>query len=618
MNKTKENEFAFLHELSNLVAIHTFSYIDNYKYNEIISNTLKEIYTLLLQYGRGHDFSNYIEKNWSKEQNLVCEIIDNMLYDNEFNYKLPLHTHENKRIIEDTLSLISLQLSNCDYEYPSDKNYSHVIKDFKLKNDAMLNINKQKITKDIDNEYLIYTNERLSIHIVHNNNYNEIISQGLDVWTDSKNFNLYYRIKPFEKKIKTDKIKLSNYLSKILNKHIDIYDSTNEVIYPHANYLIISLLPIVKMDFFNPFSDLEFPHIANNMFYRNTFQYTNLLRNRFILRPISQTEQQESIIENFIRHLTKNENHFNYIMNWLASFFQTLHKTNTALVLIGDVEATDVLISKIIKPIFALKKEYFCTIDDNALKRIDGSTIKDKIFYHICEISTANAKDKKTSKLVREILKYNAFTPEYTCENDETYIFGQLLVTCSKTNIYPFLKDSYSHCTVFKVNSLDAIIKNLNIEPLTFDNMIQYDLNNFANILAKYPVNHVFANKVLDTEDRYSLAKIIDDNTLDKNIQDFIYAIKSKNHAYFEPIRAINSVLYDELIYNFNAGMIARQELFSYFDMLYPGSGITSNKDFLKILKNMDLLFKQLIDKNLTYNGKKRYVIYLTTLSSNT
>jgi hypothetical protein len=610
MNKTKEDKFAFWNELSNLVANHTFSYIDNEKNDAIISSVANETYKLSMRDDIAINMSEYFLKNDSKEKYLICSILEDMLFDENFIHTQLLNSFVNKKITEDALSLISVQLSNCDYEYPSDKNYSHVINDFKHKNDVIPNIYKQKRTEYIKDKYINYTNERSSIHQVHNNNYNEIIYKGLDVWKDSKNLNLYYRIKPFEEKIKTDKIKLSNYLSKILQKHIDIYDSTNDVIYPQADYLIISLLPIVKMDFFNPFSDFEFPHIANNMFYRNTFQYTNLLRNRLNILPLPEVvKPYSSVIENFIRYLSHNDDQFKYIMNWLASFFQTLNKSNIALVLIGDVEATDILISKVIKPIFALKKEYFCTIDDDTLKKLDESTIKDKIFYHIAEISTANAKDKKTSKLVREILKLNGFTPEYACENDEIYIFGQLLVTSSKANVYPFLKDSYSHCTVFKVNSLDAIIKNLNIEPLTFDNMIQYDLNNFASILAKYPVDYVFAYKVLETEDRYSLAKIIDENTLDKNIQNFIDAIISKNIGYFKPIKAINSALYNELIHNFKEGMIARQELLLYFEILHQGSSFFSNKDFLKILKKRDSFFDQSIDKHTTYNGKKRYRI---------
>lgn len=613
MNQTKEDQFSVWNELSNLVANHTFSYIDNDEYDEIISNILNDIYKLLLREDIVGYFNSYLQNNHSKEYALIFEIIENILADEKFNHTLSLNIPANKKIIEDSLNLLSVQLTVSDYKYATSRTDKKIINkllsmnkqdDYSEKNETLSILEQDKIELN-NKKYKERVNERLSIHKVHKNNYNEIINKGLYIWRDSKNLNLYYRIKPFEKKQKTDKSIFTDYLCRILDKHIDIYDSTDNIIYPHADYLIMSLLPMVKADIFNPFIDLEFQPIANEMYYRNTFQYTDLLRKRLS----SQIEQRHSTIESFIRYLSNSDNQFNYIMNWLASFFQTLYKSNIALVLIGDVEATDILISKVIKPIFALKKEYFCTIDDDALKRIDGSTIKDKIFYHIGEISTANAKDNKTSKLVREILKSNHFTPEYAIENDETYIFGQLVVTSSKNNLYPFLKDSYSHCTVLKVNSLDTIVKNLNIDPLTIDNMIQYELNNFASILAKYPANHLLASKVLETEGRYPPVKTIDANTLDKNIQNFIDAIKSKNIGYFEPIKAINSALYDELIHNFSEGMIARQELFSYFDMLYSGSGITDNKDFLNMLKHKDFFFGQNIDKSIQYKKKKRYKI---------
>ncbi|MDD2357015.1 MAG: hypothetical protein PHX13_03780 [Thiovulaceae bacterium] len=623
MKTTNEERFAYWKELSNLVANHNFSYIDNHKYDEIISNILNNIYKEILREDIAKGFCNYLQKKYSEKHAFIFYVIEDILFEKEFNYTQSLNVPVNKKIIENALNLVSVQLTVSDYEYPSKNDYSQIISNllFMKKQDDYFrknydsNLIKQKKIETNNKTYEKHVNERLSIHIVHNNNYNEIIKRGLDIWKDSKNSNLYYRIKPFEKKIKTDKITLTDYLFIILNKYIDIYDNTDCIMHPYSDYLIISLLPVVKADIFNPFLDMEFPHIANNMFYKNTFQYTDLLRHRFNLN----TEQHTSFIENFIRHLTNNENQFNYIMNWLASFFQILQKSNIALVLIGDVEATDILISKVIKPIFALKKEYFCTIDDDALKRIDGSTIKDKIFYHISEISTANAKNNKTSKLVREILKFNRFTPEYAIENDEIYIFGQLVVTSSKDNLYPFLKDYYNNCTVFKVNSLDTIIKNLNIDPLTFDYMIQDDLNNFASILAKYSVDFVFATKVFEIENRYPPAKkIIDENTLNKNIQNFIDAIKSKNISYFEQIKNVDRAQYDELIHNFNEGMIARQELFSYFDKLYPASGITNNKDFLSLLKNKDTLFEQDIDKlkNKQYNKKKRYRIEIKVIES--
>jgi len=626
MNKTNEDDFAFWKELSNLVANHTFSYIDNDEYDEIISNILNDIYKLLLREDIVGDFNSYLQNNYSKEHTLIFEIIENTLSDKKFNLALSLNIAVNKKIIEDALNLLSVQLTVYDYDYPSKNDYSKLIikllpmnnqDDYSIKNNELSILKQEQIINNI-NKYKKHVDEKFTIHMVHNNSYNEIITRGLNIWRDSKNLHLYYRIKPFEDKHKTDKSKLADYLYSILHKHIYLYDSTDNIIHPHADYLIISLLPMVKTDIFYPFRDLEFPHIANNMFYRNTFQYTDLLRNRFILRPIQQIEEPQSVIKNFIRYLSNSDNQFNYIMNWLASFFQTLDRSTIALVLIGDVEATDVLISKVIKPIFALKKEYFCTIDNDSLKKIDESTIRDKVFYHIGEVSTANAKDKKTSKLVREILKFNRFTPEYAVENDETYIFGQLVVTSSKNNVYPFLKDSYSHCTVLKVNSLDTIVKNLNIDPLTVDNKIQDDLNNFASILAKYPADYLLAKKVLETEDKYPPVKTIDDNTLVNNIQDFIDAIKAKNISYFEPIKVINSALYDELIHNFNEGMIARQELFSYFDMLYSGSGITNNKGFLNMLKHKDFFFGQNIDKSIQYNKKKRYTISSVILSSNT
>ena len=75
-----------------------------------------------------------------------------------------------------------------------------------------------------------------------------------------------------------------------------------------------------------------------NMFYKNTFQYTDLLQKRFILRPVQQLVNQQGTIIEFIKNLSQNEYQFNYIMYWLANFYQNLTSSKMPLVLIGDEE----------------------------------------------------------------------------------------------------------------------------------------------------------------------------------------------------------------------------------------------------------------------------------------
>jgi len=97
-------------------------------------------------------------------------------------------------------------------------------------------------------------------------------------------------------------------------------------------------------------------------------------------------------------------------------------------------------------------------------------------------------------------------------------------------------------------------------------------------------------------------------------LDEFINAIKSIDIAYFDKVQD-NSKLYEELIYNFNdesngaSGYISKQDLYLYFNLIYPKNSFPTNKYFLSFLKNKDNFFKQDVNSNRTYNSKKRYLI---------
>jgi len=101
---------------------------------------------------------------------------------------------------------------------------------------------------------------------------------------------------------------------------------------------------------------------------------------------------------------------------------------------------------------------------------------------------------------------------------------------------------------------------------------------------------------------------------LNQIIDEFIHAIITVDIPYFEKVQA-SPKLYEELIYNFNdesgavSGYISKQDLYQYFNLIYPKYAFTNNKNLLKLLKNKDSFFKQDVNSNKTYNSKKRLLI---------
>ncbi|PRM88643.1 type IV secretory system conjugative DNA transfer family protein [Aliarcobacter cryaerophilus] len=102
------------------------------------------------------------------------------------------------------------------------------------------------------------------------------------------------------------------------------------------------------------------------------------------------------------------------------------------------------------------------------------------------------------------------------------------------------------------------------------------------------------------------------DELINKAIDEFIEAIKSKNIDYFSSIKDIDSEIYDEIIYNFNddAGYIYQPELYKYFNSIFKETIFMSNDKLLDSLKNKDELFKQNTSSNPTRKSKKRYKLF--------
>jgi len=513
-----------------------------------------------------------------------------------------------KKIIENALNTISIQLTYNDLEFPTYNDYSHIINNYKPNNvHSYYDINQKKTSKN----FTTHINKKFAQHSVHNKVYNELIIKGLDVWKDYKTSNLYYRIKAYEDSKKTTKSELSNYLSNLLNINIEIYDSTDDIKYPGGKYLLVSLLPIVRMEVFNPSLDIEFPHIVNNMFYKNTFQYTNYLKKRNLSIP--PFPDRNSSIINFIKESSSCDFQFNYIMNWLANFYQNLDSSKMALVLIGDSETTDILIYNIIKPIFAYRDKYFTIIEDENLKKINDLTIKDKIFYHFKDINPSKVQDKKATELLLKILSSKYISALDAWENNDSFVYGELIVTANRNNPYPFLKDCYSRCSVFKVNHLETILNRLNMDKASLAQSLINNLDNFSNILLTYTVNKDYCT-VADTNEKQALPTmkngILRTQKLEKKIDNFIMQVKAASIESFQNIKYIDKDIYEELAYNFEQNMIAQPLVSLYFNLINNEIIFSENNHFLEILKEKTEMFKRAPSDKTKFNGKKRYKIF--------
>jgi len=527
---------------------------------------------------------------------------------------------------------------------------------------------KVQILKENHQSYINDIQYKNSIIQSHNDSLMYANRRGIQFWKSHTDSNIYYRINRYSKR---KKLNSPDELYSVLDVHVHIYDTLDKVqVFDLGTDVLLFVsewFSKIQGDIFDPLNDLEWLKY-NHLDYKNTFQYTSYLQKRSIpqqieqirininqqpmhnlnqINPYTQPQQpqlyciypsvsnitlfpmdwgvqmqnleaqlttQESSIKNFIQLFSKDDELFYYIMHWLARFFQTFNKYSMALVLIGESETTDIFINKIIKPIFAYRDEYLCTINDDMLKKKQEVILKDRIFYHLDTDNLSNdvTTVKNTSQLLRKIIQTNA-TPFYQLlDNNTSYIWGELIVTSSKDSPSPYLKDIYSRCSVFKVKSIDSILKNANIDYIQFEEFIQNDLDNFSRILAQYPLDDRYFNIVENSEkEALSTMKngILMTPELDNNIDIFVENIKHKNVNYFINIQKSDSEMYDELVHNFNENMIAQPLLSQYFNLIYDDIIFVENTHLLDILKEKSEIFKKSPDDKSKYNKNKRYQI---------
>lgn len=467
-------------------------------------------------------------------------------------------------------------------------------------------------TQDIVNQIL--KNEKISfseskITREHRDLINKINKRRttFNLWQDDNDF--FYKTKFEENIIKGNKNKISQIISVDFQKDILIVDNISEIFKTRNRkstnkyfpiYLLANKIPKIYQEF-NPHVNKEF--YSSNDFYsiRNSFKYTKYLE--FRMEEINDNISNSNNVIRFIKKMVNTDDEYLYIINWLAYFFQNLKKLNFSLLLVGDKEVSeDLFYSEIIKPIFGRK---FCiSINDNIIKNYSlENIIKEKIFYHFSELSSSTVKLKKTKTLIKTILTKQELESKQLSEDqiEKIYIDGQTLFTF-KDMTQSYINDIKSRCSIVKIKSLDSIINTLGYEDsisLSID--IENDLENFAIYLSSFKINEKLLNRVLKE-------KTID---LDSKIDEFIYYIKNYNNSsnYFNIIREKDSELFDELEYNFKENMIARSSLSAYFNYIYGDSFFSSNKIFLKILREKDSFFKENIDKSIQYKKKKRYTI---------
>lgn len=639
-----------------------FNYTNNTKYNSLIVKLFKDYINFIDSYNNQEENPERFFDNYTQEELIALEVFKALFRDSNEFIDIDLNNPDDIALLEKSFNQIALNLDKTTpvqavqtfnpthlpmtsiTTHENDNNKKIIKANEKWLNDLTL-ISEQQKRIEFEQNFLYHKNIDTKNRILENHyrTVNLLTNQDLIIWKDQNN-RLYYRQKAFEKEQKITK----NEIADITSFYISVYDSTKDVLVIDADYIIISLLLTVRKNIFCPFSNNEFLFICNSLYDKNTFEYTKLLEKRFVPLRINQLEKEinpiriqpyyfqtsnqiinkeyelqylgnslvakdESFIEKLLKLIFQNNDEFYFFISWLSNFFWTLNKSNIALVLIGDSETTDMLVDYIIKPIFVKNKKYLSTINNETLKNSDDEKLlADKIFYHFDNLS-GKTDSRRISKLLRNIVKPNYTTPSQAWDNDEPYIYGEVLVTSEKENPYSYLKKIFSSCSVLRVKSVDTILDSLNIDYSQFDKNIADDLNNFVNKLVQYSQYNKFP-EVLNTDEKIFLHTmkngVLITPKIDREIDTFVENILSKYISAFKLLKKYDEEMYEELLSNFDEDMIAQPLLSTYFNIFNRDMLIPDNVEFIKILQTKADMFKEALNDKSKSNGKKRYKIF--------
>lgn len=270
--------------------------------------------------------------------------------------------------------------------------------------------------------------------------------------------------------------------SRYLNINIQLVNDLNDVLsYKKmefridTTYIAISSIPIVDDEVFDIYQSTEVFRSFEGSIIRNKLLHNYFLFNRLL--DFNLNENYISHARYFIQSMTTIKN-LKFLSSRLGNFFKHLNSSNT-IILVGNKDVSrNILIQKILKPIFG--SQYFITITDEMLEKMSiEEIIQYKLIYHIDYIP----QNEKNRDKLKEILISILVNKSIEIGNKFIPIHGQVIFTVDKEDV--FFKDFLSSSDVFFIDSIENIMFEMGVsDKITLYKNIQDSLEDFSKELS--------------------------------------------------------------------------------------------------------------------------------------
>lgn len=366
-------------------------------------------------------------------------------------------------------------------------------------------------------------------------------------------------------------------------------------------YIAAQDLKLIVDKIFDPHTPQEFIEAENGLYYIN----------KYIPSPYMELEcsndsnrHKISAIPALMQHLSNyDEQRAEWIINWLAYFFQGLKKSQVALVLRGEQGAGKLIFfNEIIKPLIA--EPYTRTINDKTLNsQYLGGLVEDTLFFNLDEISVQKAKNASIKNFLKALVTNPTITTEkkYKTLERESKIYGQVLITSNEAEVLE-IEPSDRRYSVFNTA---GDLKHVNFLGYgSYENLsdvIKSELEAFVCYLKNYSVDAKSANTALMTPEKEQLISLYlqkqldkqkssqpKPNKLQKSIQEFAHAIRIKDFAYFESIRFDEPELHGIIINDLYNNLFRIPNLLPAFRAVYGKGLFKTTSELLRELNRCD------------------------------
>lgn len=337
-------------------------------------------------------------------------------------------------------------------------------------------------------------------------------------------------------------------------------------------------LRVVKEEF-TPFSKSEFYH-KNGVWCRTSFVPSRYLSRDY--DEVAANKEEPTYILTLIDNLVNGDgDRLNWVLNWLAGFYQTLKRSRVSLVLRGDQgSGKGLFFNEVISKLFG--EEYSVVVSDENLESDFKSWVDEKLFYNLNEIAV----DMKSRRNIKNFLK-QLVTDDYVNVQSKfkdfkkVKLYGNILITSNEA--FPIeVEVSDRRFTVFQTGKS---LKSIGIDTTEFVLAIRNELPNFAEFLRNYKVDFKLYHTALDTPEKQA---IVDGTT--SSMRRYIHAVISKDLAFFEDLNNEDSIddltAYHSIEKAFIERKIERGTLYKVYERLYETK--KSAKKFAIELRNLE------------------------------